>query len=71
MFFGDLVDFARSRGHGAHEPWVGEEGVGAFFGVVPRTVRRWRRRGMPSQKLGGVRRYRISLCEAWLKEHSS
>ena len=47
------------------EPWVDEDVVARHFRTSARTVRRWRARGMPSKKVGGLRRYRLSACEAW------
>jgi hypothetical protein len=35
------------------------------FKACDRTIRRWRSLGMPSRLFGGLRRYRISECEAW------
>ncbi len=49
------------------EPWLDEAAVARYFGVSTRTVRRWQHAGMPSAKYGGVRRYRLSGCELWLR----
>ena len=47
------------------EAWVDERAIARHFGASERTVRRWRVLGMPSHLFGGLRRYRISECEAW------
>jgi phage terminase Nu1 subunit (DNA packaging protein) len=64
---GRLVVFpARERDGRAWEPWVDEPTIARHFGAVStRTIRRWRKQGMPSRMNGGRRQYRISECEAW------
>lgn len=57
------------EGGGLWEPWLDEQTVARHFGVSPRTVRRWRTQGLPSQKWRGVRRFRLSQCEAWLNSN--
>lgn len=47
------------------EAWVDERAVARHFGASARTIRRWRALGMPSRLFAGLRRYRISECEAW------
>jgi hypothetical protein len=47
------------------EAWVDERAVARHFGASERTIRRWRALGMPSRLFAGLRRYRISECEAW------
>jgi hypothetical protein len=47
------------------EPWVTQAEVAAHFGVTTSTIRRWQRHGMPSAKLAGRRRYRLSACQDW------
>ncbi len=47
------------------EPWLDDAAIARHFSVSARTVRRWRAEGMPSKRLGGVRRYRLSDAEAW------
>src|SRR4051812_43528057 len=49
----------------AREAWVNERAVATYFSVSTRTVRRWRRAGMPSRLFNGARRYRISEVERW------
>jgi hypothetical protein len=56
---------------GTWEPWVAEEVIARHYGVSPRTIRRWRRRGLPSKKFGGVRRYRLSDCVSWHEQWRS
>jgi hypothetical protein len=47
------------------EAWVDEETAARHFTASDRTIRRWRALGMPSRLMGGLRRYRLSECEAW------
>jgi hypothetical protein len=47
------------------EPWVDERAIARHFNACERTIRRWRALGMPSRLFGGLRRYRVSECEAW------
>ena len=55
--------------HDVSEPLLDANRLAAYFAVSDSTIRRWRRRGMPSIKYpGGARRYRISECERWLRE---
>jgi excisionase family DNA binding protein len=62
-----LVQFPLRRLDGDRwEPWIDERALARYFGVSTRTVRRWRREGMPSRRVGGGRRYRISLADVWL-----
>lgn len=56
---------------GSWEPYVDEAALARHFGVGERTVRRWRKEGMPSRKLAGSRRYRVTECEAWLVEQAN
>jgi hypothetical protein len=61
-----ILRFPEHRVDGAlWEPWLDEREVARHFGVADRTVRRWRAAGMPSKLFRGVRRYRLSQCEAW------
>lgn len=55
----------------AWEPWLDEGMVARHYGVSARTIRRWRRIGMPSRVFGGVRRYRLSDCEGWHEQRRS
>jgi phage terminase Nu1 subunit (DNA packaging protein) len=55
----------RQRDGVVWEPWVDERQVARHFDVSSRTVRRWRDQGMPSQKVGGLRRFRLTECERW------
>jgi hypothetical protein len=47
------------------EPWVDERMIARHFNASDRTIRRWRSLGMPSRLFEGLRRYRVSECEAW------
>jgi hypothetical protein len=49
----------------AWEPWVDERTIARHFNASERTIRRWRTLGMPSRLFEGLRRYRVSECEAW------
>lgn len=61
-----IVPFPERRRDGElWEPWVDEGVVARHFGVSGRTVRRWGRLGLPSRKVGGARRFRLSVVEAW------
>jgi hypothetical protein len=63
-----MITFPARRDDGGRlwEPWVDERAVARHFGASERTIRRWRALGMPSRLFAGLRRYRISECEAWL-----
>lgn len=56
---------ARPADGATWEPWVDEPAAARHFGASERTVRRWRTLGMPSRLIGGLRRYRLTECEAW------
>ena len=65
---GRVVILPERRGQGqTWEPWLNEAAIARFFGVSTRTVRRGQHAGMPSEKYGGLRRYRLSACEGWLR----
>lgn len=49
-----------------YEPWLDEGAVARHFATSTRTIRRHRRAGMPSFKMAGQRRYRLSECERWM-----
>ena len=49
----------------AWEPWVDGHAIARHFSASERTIRRWRTLGMPSRLFEGLRRYRVSECEAW------
>jgi len=49
------------------EPWVDETALARHLGVSTRTLRRWRAAGMPSQRMRGSRRYKVSQAEHWLR----
>jgi hypothetical protein len=56
---------------GVPERWVDERKVASHFGVSTRTIRRWRRAGMPSEKFRGARRYRLGDVQRWHAGRSS
>lgn len=52
----------------ADDPLLTEREVAELLGVSPRTVRRWRRRGLlPSARIGGTVRVRRSDLERALR----
>lgn len=53
------------------EAWVDEPALARHLGVSTRTLRRWRQAGMPSRRMGGTRRYRISVAEQWLQQQEA
>lgn len=65
---GSVIAFpARFDEHGnAWEPWTSEDAIARHFGVTARTVRKWRLAGMPSRRVEGSRRYRLSQVDQWL-----
>jgi hypothetical protein len=67
---GTIVPF-RPREARSWDAWITEEAVAREYKVSTRTVRRWRRSGMPSRKFEGVRRYRLSECESWHEQRRS
>jgi len=50
------------------EPWVSKRQVAGYFGYSTRWVELRVREGMPSQMIGGHRKFRLSECEVWLME---
>lgn len=65
--FPDRFDSSGNR----WEPWLNEKQIAQHFGVHVRTVRNWRKAGMPSLSLGAARRYRLTDCEAWHERRAS
>ncbi len=53
---------------GDFEPWVSKRVLARHLGFSTRWVELRHREGLPSQLVGGRRRYRISEVEAWLRE---
>jgi hypothetical protein len=60
---GEVVPFRRRPGS---EPWLSRRQVAAYFGFSTRWVELRVREGMPSEVIGGRRRFRASDCEEWL-----
>lgn len=62
-----IIPFPERKREGVTwEPWITEEQIAAHYGnVSTRTIRRWRKLGMPSRLNGGSRQYRITECDAW------
>lgn len=50
------------------EPWLSKRQIAAHFGFSTRWVELRVRDGMPSQMIGGHRRFRVSECETWVLE---
>jgi hypothetical protein len=50
------------------EPWLSKRQVAGYFGYSTRWVELRVRDGMPSQMIGGHRKFRLSECELWLTE---
>ena len=69
--FGTLLHLPARASAVGWEPWLDEGIVARHYGVSTRTIRRWRRIGMPSRVFGGVRRYRLSDCEGWQEQRRS
>jgi excisionase family DNA binding protein len=64
----NVVPF-RSRTH--YEPWLTKRQVAAHFGFSTRWVELRIRDGLPSQMMGGRRRFRLSEVEGWLEKRSA
>jgi hypothetical protein len=60
---GELVVFPRRLGS---EPWLSKRQIAAHFGFSTRWVEMRVREGLPSQMIGGHRRFLASECEEWL-----
>jgi phage terminase Nu1 subunit (DNA packaging protein) len=48
-----------------HDPLLTRPRLSAFWNVSPRTLARYERDGMPSEKHGDEIRYRFSRVQAW------
>lgn len=66
-----VLSLPRRAGSQAWEPWLAEGAIARHYDVSTRTIRRWRRLGMPSSVFGGVRRYRLADCEGWHEQRRS
>ena len=53
------------------EPWVSKRQLAGHFAYSTRWVELRVREGMPSQMIGGQRKFRISECETWLIERGA
>ena len=53
------------------EPWLSKRQVAGHFGYTTRWVELRVRDGMPSQMIGGHRKFRLSECELWLTERGA
>jgi hypothetical protein len=56
------------RGTGVPEPWVSKRTLAAHYEASIRWVESKLAEGMPSEMIGGMRRFRISETERWLIE---
>jgi hypothetical protein len=50
---------------GRHDPLLTRPRLSAFWGVSPRTLARYEKDGMPSEKQDGQCVYRFSAVQAW------
>lgn len=50
------------------EPWVRKPAVAKHLNCTVRHVEKLTAAGMPSIKIGGMRRYRLSAVDAWLDQ---
>jgi hypothetical protein len=53
------------------EQWVTAEQLADHFGVSKRHIFELIRAGMPSSKLGGSRRFLVSICDEWAVAQST
>lgn len=53
------------------EEWLDRKQLAAYLGVSMSSVDNLTRDGMPHSKILGKRRFRASLCEAWLRERGN
>lgn len=53
------------------EPWLSKRQIAAHFGFSIRWVELRVHEGMPSQMIGGRRRFRVSECETWIFERGA
>jgi len=60
---GRVIAFPRRPGS---EPWLSKRQIAAHFGFSTRWVEMRVREGLPSQMIGGHRRFLASECEEWL-----
>lgn len=60
---GDLVQM-----HDVREPWVSAVDVAEYLSVSVKTVRLLAGRGMPSRRVGGQLRFRLSAVDAWFDQ---
>lgn len=53
------------------EPYVPTKEAAAYLGVGVGTLRDWvHRRLVPSHKVGGARRFRLSELDAWIEDET-
>ena len=51
------------------EVWLTKRQLSSCIGFSKRWIETQTSRGMPSRMVGGQRRYRLSVCEGWLREN--
>jgi excisionase family DNA binding protein len=56
------------RRRASWEPWLSKQQLAAHLGYSTRWVELRVREGLPSRKMGGRRRFRLSAVEDWLEE---
>jgi hypothetical protein len=60
-----LEAFRARRPRQVEEPWVSKQQIARHFAVTPTCIDNWCRAGMPFEYVGGRRRFKVSVCEAW------
>lgn len=61
-----VIPFPRQQ---VYEPWVTAKQVMTHFQISLMTVDRWVAKGMPCEKFGRKRMFKLSECEAWARDH--
>jgi excisionase family DNA binding protein len=52
----------------ATRSWMNAGELARYLSVSRSTLQRWTEKGLPSVKVGRVRRYDVAEAEAWLRE---
>lgn len=67
----EIVDLTgeRARRRPAAEPWLKKAQLAEHLGYSTRWIELRVKEGMPSEKWGGERRFRITAVEDWLRSH--
>jgi predicted DNA-binding transcriptional regulator AlpA len=64
---GNVVAFPTQR-MGTREPWITRQQLALELGMSVRWIDYRITEGMPSRKLRGARRFRLTEVEAWLRQ---